>query len=127
MSAVAFSEIAALPSVAYTERRSLPEVGGVYFAIIDSREIAYVGATWSFHQRWRAHNKARALLALGDLRIHYLPLGDDWYTEYVEQDVIEEFNPRLNHCPARWGWRPTPGVWLPVALLEVTRPTPPGP
>lgn len=108
--------IAALPSEAFSDRGLLPAQGGVYFAVINGSEIAYVGSTWSFQQRWRNHDKAGRLLELGDLRIHYLAVPEDLFWNYVEQDAIETFRPRLNLVPAKWGWRPSPGIWLPMAL-----------
>lgn len=117
------AEILSLPSVALAENRQLPEKSGVYFAIIDGSQIAYVGATWSFQQRWRAHNKRLNLVKLGSVRVHYLEVDEEIMCA-VEQDVIDLFQPCLNHAPAIWGNRLNPGEYLPEALGRPRKPRP---
>jgi hypothetical protein len=115
------SEILALPSVDLDENRELPERSGVYFAIVDARRIAYVGVTWSFRQRWRAHNKRTALEKLGSIRVHYLEAAEDIMCA-IEQDVIDLFQPCLNQAPAICGVRLDAGQHLPRALGRPRKP-----
>lgn len=116
-------DILSLPSVALIDARQLPERSGVYFAIIDNRQIAYVGVTWSFRQRWRAHHKRLALEQLGSVTVHYLEAAEAIMCD-IEQDVIDLFRPHLNGAPSIVGPRRTPGQHLPKAL-ETYKANPP--
>jgi hypothetical protein len=93
-----------LPSIPYTRRGRLPDVPGLYFAVIDDDYVAYVGiSTTSIRQRWAAHNRKRSILELGTVRIAFVAENDTATLRAMEREAIAALAPPLNtqHIPPK--------------------------
>lgn len=86
-----------LPSLAFSEKRNLPDTPGVYFVLDDDGAILYVGAAWySLKKRWRQHNQTRRIRQGKQVRIAYLVCEDDLYRHRAEEFAIFNLQPELN-------------------------------
>ena len=81
-----------LPSVAMAERKALPEVPCIYFAIDSTDAIQYIGRSVNPRQRWQTHHRQSQVLGC---RIAYMQC-DAALLDQVEQALIEWFHPVLN-------------------------------
>lgn len=88
-------DVAALPSVALKDRRSLPETPCIYFAIDGQGRIKYVGKSVNPRQRWLQHHRLSDLTPLNGVRIAYLSTDAD-LLDSVEAALIESLDPPLN-------------------------------
>jgi putative transcriptional regulator len=101
-----------LPYVMMSELRYLPVCSGVYFAIEESGQVAYIGQSVNIRRRWRAHHVQDDLCDLGDLnsarrvRVAWLQV-EKTQLDRIEVELIRRFKPRLNanHIPV--GPKPT--------------------
>lgn len=91
-----------LPYVMMSEMDYLPNTSGVYFAIDELGQVAYIGRSANIRQRWRAHHVQGDLCDLSDLnsarcvRIAWLAITDVQSIESLERTLIQRFRPRLN-------------------------------
>jgi hypothetical protein len=87
-----------LPHVGFSERRALPAISAVYFALGRKGEVFYIGRSVNVLQRWatlRSHHAGFRLQAMecAALAWYELPLH---YLEEVEKACIEDFRPIFN-------------------------------
>jgi hypothetical protein len=82
----------ALPSVAISEKKQLPESPCIYFAIDSCDQIQYIGRSVNPRQRWQNHHRQAQLIGC---RIAYMPC-DAALLDEIETALIEWFSPGLN-------------------------------
>jgi DNA-binding Xre family transcriptional regulator len=85
----------ALPSVPLEDRRQLPTVPCIYFAIDSQGTVQYIGQTKNPRNRWAQHHRHDQLEEMGGVRIAYVHVDVD-LLEPVEAALIDWFNPPLN-------------------------------
>lgn len=95
-------ELSNLPQLPLEDKRSLPDLPAVYFAVGTDSEILYVGRTASLRRRWKG-NRHQHLETLynRDEPIHLAWLAvehEDWLPE-LEYELITRFRPVLNEQP----------------------------
>jgi excinuclease UvrABC nuclease subunit len=81
-----------LPSVGMTDRKQLPQIPCIYFAIDIYDQIQYIGRSVNPRQRWQNHHRQAQLIGC---RIAYMEC-DKALLDEVETALIEWFNPPLN-------------------------------
>jgi GIY-YIG catalytic domain len=97
----------ALPYVVMSELNYLPTCSGIYFAIEESGQVAYIGQSVNIRRRWQNHHVQGRLCDLGDLhsarrvKIAWLEIDDTQKLEPLELALIRRFKPRLNKRYAR--------------------------
>jgi hypothetical protein len=64
-------DIISLPSLAFNDRKQLPNVSAVYF-VLEEGVVIYVGATENLLKRWKANNLKQLGARPGQLRIAWL-------------------------------------------------------
>jgi len=90
-------QVLALPSVPYSDRRLLPIEPGLYFAIVNGDQVAYIGAsTTSLRGRWHEHNRRVQMERLGSISIACVPCSDLAVLAVAERRAIETLRPPLN-------------------------------
>jgi hypothetical protein len=85
-----------LPSVTLSERDTLPEVSGIYFAIDSENTIQYIGRTVNVLNRWKNHHRTKQLQNIATVRVAYLTIDDVTLLDMVENTLIDYFQPKLN-------------------------------
>jgi hypothetical protein len=91
-----------LPYAALSESRYLPTCAGIYFAIKEGGEVAYIGQSLNIRHRWRSHPVAAVLREPSDLeaarriRVAWLAVEDIGQINQLERALIRQFRPRLN-------------------------------
>lgn len=93
-------DLLALPSVPLADRKKLPPIPAVYFAIADD-EVQYIGCSVNIRQRWVNHHRAKHLKE--NTIIAYLENINPSLLLSTEKALIEWFNPRLNGVVIRNG------------------------
>ena len=94
-------EVLRLPSIPLDDRKDLPKLPGVYFAIGPDGVVQYIGQAASVHSRWNksgGHHQLRNLQEIGGVRIGYL-CGQAIDRKKLEADLIAHFQPVLNRNP----------------------------
>lgn len=92
----------ALPYVAMSELRYLPECAGIYFAIEENNIVAYIGQSVNIYNRWRGHHVQGSLCDLSDLesarrvRLAWMAVSSVDQLDSLERALIRRFRPRLN-------------------------------
>lgn len=81
-----------LPSVAVEDRKKLPEVPSIYFAIDGNNQIQYIGRSVNPRQRWASHHR---IGQVQECRIACMECDPSLLNE-VERALIEYFDPPLN-------------------------------
>jgi DNA-binding Xre family transcriptional regulator len=81
-----------LPSVALTDRKQLPQIPCIYFAIDPDNVVQYIGRSVNPRQRWQNHHRQAQLIGC---RIAYMEC-DAALLDEVETALIEWFSPQLN-------------------------------
>lgn len=97
-------DVLALPSVPERDWRLLPGGPGLYFAVANQEEVAYIGMSqMSLRGRWIDHDKRRELRELGDVHVAYVCCDDIGVLWIAERDAIRAMAPRLNaqYLPGR--------------------------
>ncbi len=90
-----------------SELRYLPTCAGIYFAIEEGGEVAYIGQSLNIRQRWRSHHVQDDLCDLTILesarrvRLAWLEVSDVDALSDLERTMIQRFMPRLNDSYAR--------------------------
>lgn len=95
-----------LPSVSFCNRKNLPDIYAVYFAISQTGEVLYIGKSKRLNGRWAQHHLLAELNHLGCNKIAWIEfersksrkrvnrqygiLGD------VEEFFIKKYKPLLN-------------------------------
>lgn len=87
---------ASLPSLPLTDRRSLPELLCIYFAIDSQGAIQYIGRSVNLQRRWKAHQRCTELEAMGQVNVAWLEVSDATLLHAIEQALIKWFDPPLN-------------------------------
>lgn len=88
--------LAELPTVAFTERKALPDVPAVYFVLDGNGDMLYIGQSLSIARRWVSHSHHKKLRLLGARRIAWLTVSDPSLLLQVERACIEHFQPSVN-------------------------------
>jgi DNA-binding Xre family transcriptional regulator len=81
-----------LPSVGLTDKKQLPQIPCIYFAIDIYDQIQYIGRSINPRQRWQNHHRQAQLIGC---RIAYMEC-DVALLDEVETALIEWFSPQLN-------------------------------
>jgi hypothetical protein len=95
---------ASLPSVPFTERKSLPAVTGVYFVLAADGSVAYIGKARSIRGRWQIHHREYHVSKMEGASIAWLELPSEEVALAVERQMIDRFRPPLNN-PKRPAYR----------------------
>jgi hypothetical protein len=102
-------DVLSLPSIPYAEKRSLPDLPGLYFVVRESAEVMYVGMSRkSLRRRWLTwHAVVYSIRDAGiaDVsRIAYLLCDDVESLAFAERDAIRTFSPLFNsnHVPGAY-------------------------
>jgi hypothetical protein len=95
---IGLSEIKALPSVPFSDRKSFPDSKGVYF-VVDGDEIVYIGMTAaSFRDRWAGHHRLQDIEESCKAPMVFflsVRLPSDRILD-VERSLILAHSPRMN-------------------------------
>jgi DNA-binding XRE family transcriptional regulator len=86
-----------LPSVPLDQRDKLPDVSGIYFALLDTK-ILYIGKSVNLQKRWQIHHRINQIRLLGNVSIswfHFIET-EDLALERAEDLCIRYFKPTLN-------------------------------
>ncbi|NEO86458.1 MAG: GIY-YIG nuclease family protein [Spirulina sp. SIO3F2] len=86
----------ALPSVPLPERKDLPAIAGIYFAIDSQGNVQYIGRSVNIQQRWTVHHRTDQLKKMRGVKIAYLTVDDPQLLDSTEEALIEWFDPPLN-------------------------------
>ncbi|MBP0016900.1 MAG: GIY-YIG nuclease family protein [Cyanobacteria bacterium SBLK] len=89
--------LANLPAVPLCDRKKLPAIPGIYFAIDSLGNIQYIGRSQDINQRWRNHHREKTLEEIGKIKIAYLKISDVDLLPAIEDALIVWFNPLLNN------------------------------
>src|SRR5918911_859874 len=90
-------DLTALPSVPLGETHDLPTSPGIYFALIESGEVLYVGMGESLRQRWqKRHHRRKQLEEAGNIHLAWLTIDDPSLLYSVEKALIDYLDPPLN-------------------------------
>jgi len=86
-----------LPQTPLERKGELPDMSGIYFAIVDS-EILYIGKSTDLQQRWQAHHRLKQLKSYGNVILAWCLLADleEYDLDQLEAACIEYFKPLLN-------------------------------
>ena len=85
-----------LPSILLIDRKQLPSVASIYFAINSQNVVHYIGRTTNLRKRWQRHHQRSALDALGDIKIAWIKIEEIALLVEIERSMIEFFRPLLN-------------------------------
>lgn len=89
-------DIASLPSLPLSERKTLPQRSGYYFVLSDDEKIIYIGMTRDLRVRWYSHNKHKQMVEHGAARIAYLIVERGMLFIHNEMALIQHYDPPLN-------------------------------
>jgi len=110
---VAQIDCAKLPWIYFGQRRQLPVISAIYFALDAAGDILYIGKAKNLKERWRAHHRQTNLQEAQCLRIAWLSCDASLAAE-IEYALIQHYNPPFN---SHVGMAPPP---KPIALREST-------
>jgi excisionase family DNA binding protein len=85
-----------LPSVPFAERRLLPEIAAVYFALDAEGAVLYVGQTTRLRSRWATHHRLPQLQAVAGVRLAWCTVDKPDQLLAIEEALIATFAPPLN-------------------------------
>lgn len=102
-----------LPSVPVADRKQLPEVPCIYFAIDSTDAIQYIGRSVNPRRRWQTHHREPQVK---ECRIAYMQC-DEALLDQVEQALIEWFQPMLNRTDVAKTLRQS----MPYYLYEISK------
>ncbi len=88
-------QVDTLPFVMLPDRDLLPKKPCIYIVSGKEGEILYVGRTINAAQRWKSHQKYKALKNLDGVKISYLEMDENLLIS-VERALIAWFKPPLN-------------------------------
>lgn len=88
--------LSALPSVPLINRKQLPPILGIYFAIDSLGVVQYIGQSINIRNRWVNHHRQSELKVVGNVSIAYLEVSEPSLLSEIEWALIEYFNPPLN-------------------------------
>jgi hypothetical protein len=89
-------EVEALPRVSFAERRHLPSVPGIYFALAAEGQALYIGQAVDIRERWVGHARLRQLRDLRCASIAWRVEEDHEDRLWLEWDCINKLKPVLN-------------------------------
>jgi hypothetical protein len=90
-------QVLALPWVSYRDKLCLPTGPGLYFAIIDGREVVYIGmSATSIRARWFQHSHLAPIREQGAITIAYVEIDDIPTLKAAERLAIRSIRPVLN-------------------------------
>lgn len=111
-----------LPSLPLTEKRKLPKLSAIYFALSASGEILYIGRAKNLVARWAVHHRYLELKAIGDIRVAWLECSEESLLPEIEASLIQQFLPTLNYRPYQ-NWKPTEIDESRKQLIEIVKTT----
>lgn len=85
-----------LPSLPLAERRNLPSVCAIYFALSSYGEVLYIAKATSLVQRWAAHHRYSQLKNMENVRLAWLECSDTSLLTEIEEALINWFSPPIN-------------------------------
>ncbi|MGB3208694.1 MAG: helix-turn-helix domain-containing protein [Crinalium sp.] len=89
-------DLTALPFLPLTDRKLLPEVPAIYFAIDQNNVIQYIGRSVNLKQRWVGHHRYRQLEKMSGIKLVWLEISDVSLLTTIEEVLIDFFDPILN-------------------------------
>lgn len=89
-------DLKTLPSLPLSERRQLPQVTCIYFAIDSQNRIQYIGKSVNLKLRWSGHHQSDRLARMEDVRIAWLEFSEPALLPEIELALIDWFLPPLN-------------------------------
>ena len=93
-------DLSALPRLPLADKRELPNVSAVYFALSSRGRVLYIGRSVDLHERLRKHHRIPLLEALGGVKIAWLEQSNSSALLRLETILIKNFNPPLNKIPS---------------------------
>lgn len=88
--------LSALPSLPLANRKQLPPILGIYFAIDSLGVVQYIGQSVNIRNRWLRHHRQSQLEAAGNIRIAWAEVSESSLLNQIEQALIDYFDPPLN-------------------------------
>ena len=88
--------LSTLPSVLLANRKQLPPILGIYFAINSLGVVQYIGQSVNIRNRWLNHHRQSELDVVGNVSIAYLEVSEPSLLSEIEWALIEYFHPPLN-------------------------------
>lgn len=86
----------ALPSLAISERKKLPNIAACYL-VLENENVIYVGQSTNLVLRWLNHHKFKKFNERAkDIRIAWLECADSSLLKQIEIALIHWFDPELN-------------------------------
>lgn len=89
-------DLNSLSSLSLEERKQLPKVSGVYFAIDSLGVVQYIGRSVNINKRWKKHHKLDQLEKQPGIKIAYLQIDEISLLPKIEEALINWFQPCLN-------------------------------
>ncbi len=97
-------DISILPSLFLSDRKQLPKVACIYFAIDAMGQIQYIGKSVNLRQRWcGSHHRIEQLKSMENIRIAWLEVSDPLLLPKIENALISQFSPPLNKTISCFG------------------------
>jgi excinuclease UvrABC nuclease subunit len=87
-----------LPSVNFSNRKSLPDAYAVYLVLSKTNEVLYVGRTRHLHRRWHStnHHLIPLLEKMKGTFIKWIEFEKPFGLGIAESFLIKKYQPRLN-------------------------------
>jgi DNA-binding Xre family transcriptional regulator len=110
--------LSVLPYLSIEQRKDLPSVSGIYFAIDSLGNIQYIGRSFNIRQRWLSHHRTKELVAICGVKIIWLEISEVSLLPEIETALIEWFNPPLNGVQHGYGTTKQPRLPALTTLLN---------
>lgn len=78
--------------------KSLPESGGIYFAIDSNNVVQYIGSSVNLNQKWLSTKENEELEQIKNLKIAWIKISDRTLLPMIERALIHYFQPILNEA-----------------------------
>jgi excinuclease UvrABC nuclease subunit len=84
--------VRSLPSVPLEDKKMLPKIPGIYFAIDRQGIVQYIGRSANLNQRWLQHHRQSDLESGDRVSIAWLEINDSSLLDQIEQALIDYFH-----------------------------------
>ena len=88
--------VPSLPSVSLEDKKMLPKIPGIYFAIDSQGTVQYIGRSTNIRNRWKHHEKYSRLKRLNLIKLAWLEIDNVLLLNEIEQALIDWFEPPFN-------------------------------
>ena len=89
-------DLRSLPSIPLEDRKMLPVISGIYFAIDSQGTVQYIGRSANLNQRWLQHHRISNLEECDRILIAWLEVTEPALLPEIEKALIDWFKPPLN-------------------------------